>query len=282
MNPAYLIAGLGSVLFGAADLSGGIAAKRAAAVTVTLFSGLPALLVLALGFTLMPGHATPEALAWGAAGGACGGIGAMLLYRALAIGPVSVASPVLCVTGLAIPVVVGLALGERPGPLAIAGLVLAPLSIVLLAQTDASLGEDERRRVRRVIVPALVAGLVVGLFLLFLGRVPAGSGLVPLLLARVIGMVALAIWAMAQRVALVPPRVALRATVAAGMLDSAANVAYVFAVQRGTLSLVAALVSLSPATSVLLARLLLGERWSGLQRVGFAAALVSGALISLG
>ena len=104
----------------------------------------------------------------------------------------------------------------------------------------------------------------------------------PLVVARVAGMLVLAAWAFVRRAPLVPAAGARQMALGAGVLDSAANVGYVVAVQHATLSLVAALVSLAPATSVLLARLLLGERWSAAQRIGLLAALAAGALISLG
>lgn len=282
MSLAYALAAFTSVLFGAGDLCGGVAARRAPALTVTLFSGLAALAVVLPALALVHGHATPVSCAWGAAAGVCGGVGALLLYRALAHGPVSVASPILCVTGLALPVIVGLALGERPSALAIAGLVLTPVSIVLLSQSDWRWSDAERARVRRVIVPSLVAGFVVGFFLLFLGRIPRGSGLVPIVVARASGMTVLAAWALVRRTPLLPAPGARRLALGAGALDSTANVGYVIAVQHATLSLVAALVSLAPATSVLLARLWLGERWSAGQRAGLVMALAAGALISLG
>ena len=282
MSPAYLLAALTSVFFGAGDLCGGMAARCAPAVTVTLFSGLAALVLLVPAFALIHGHATPVSLAWGAAAGVCGGVGALLLYRALAHGPVSVASPILCITGLALPVIVGLTLGERPSPLAMVGLVLTPVSIALLAQADSRWSDEQHAQVRRVIPMALVAGFAIGFFLLFLGRIPAGSGLVPIVVARVTGMLVLAGWALARGLPLVPAPEARRLALGAGALDSAANVGYVIAVQHATLALVAALVSLAPATTVLIARLWLGERWSTGQRAGLVVALAAGAMISLG
>ena len=282
MSPAYLLAALSSVCFGAADLCGGLAARRAPAVTVTLFSGLAALVMLVPAIWFIHGHATSASLAWGAAAGVFGGIGALLLYRALAHGPVSVASPILCITGLALPVIVGLALGERPSMLAIVGLVLTPVSIVLLAQADSGWTPEQRAQVRRVIGMALVAGFAIGFFLLFLGRIPAGSGLLPVAFARVMGMAVLAGWALFRRLPLVPVAGARRMSLAAGALDSAANMGYMVAAQYATLSLAAALTSLAPATSVVLARVFLGERWSTGQKAGLVVALAAGVLISLG
>lgn len=281
MSP-FLLGALGSIFYGAADFSGGIAARRAPAAAVTLFSGVAALVVLLLGLPVTPGVIRAPDLGWAALAGACGGVGAMLIYRAMALGPVSVASPVLCVVGLALPVMVGVALGERPSPLAIAGLVLAPLAIVLLAQTGFGLTADERVRVRRVLGPAIAAGLAAGCFLVFFGRVQAGAGLWPLILGRAAGMIVLAVGILATRAALLPPRPAWTIALGAGALDSLANVCYVAGVQRGSMALVAALVSLSPATAVVLARFALRERMSVPQRAGFALALVAGALIATG
>ena len=276
MSPAYLLAALSSVFFGAADLCGGLAARRAPAITVTLFSGFAALVMLVPAMAFIHGHATPVSLAWGAAAGVFGAVGA------LAHGPVSVASPILCITGLALPVIVGLALGERASLLAVVGLVLTPVSIVLLAQADSGWTPEQRAQVRRVIPMALFSGFAIGFFLLFLGRIPAGSGLLPFAVARVSGMVVLAAWALLRRLPLVPVAGARRMSLAAGALDSAANMGYVVAVQHATLALAAALTSLAPATTVLLARLFLGERWSAGQRAGLIVALAAGALISLG
>jgi drug/metabolite transporter (DMT)-like permease len=90
------------------------------------------------------------------------------------------------------------------------------------------------------------------------------------------------LWFLARRQPLVPPAEARLGALGAGALDSAANVAYWFAVQGAPMALVATLVSLAPATTVLLARLVLGERWTLPQRAGFALALVAACLISLG
>jgi drug/metabolite transporter (DMT)-like permease len=281
LNSAYLLAALGSVCYGSADLCGGIAARRGPPLSVTFVSAIGALAVLLLGVAFLPGHPSPADLTWAAGAGACGAWGALLIYRALAIGPVSVASPVLCVVGLAIPVLVGIGLGERPSPFAIAGLVIAPLAIVLLAQSDDGPAPEDRGRARRVLGPAIAAGLVAGTFLVMFGQIRSGAGLLPILLARVVGLAVLAVAVLAVR-APMPPRASRGLAFVAGIVDSLANVLYVFAVQRGTLSLVAAIVSLAPATTVLLARVLLGERWSPPQRAGLVAALVSGALISIG
>jgi drug/metabolite transporter (DMT)-like permease len=268
--------------------------------------------VLLFGLPFVHGVPTTADLLWGAGAGATGSVSAALIYRALAIGPVSIASPVLCVTGLVFPVLVGVLLGERPSAIAITGIALAAFSIVLLAQvgeehlpvlppggegasdamdphaapdagsTPATSAATASHRIRRVLIASISAGLGAGLFLVLIGRVQQGSGLWPLIGARVVAIVLLAAWLLARGRSIAPPLGTRRLSLAAGAFDSFANVSFVWAVQRGSLALVAALVSLSPATAVLLARGILHERWSVPQRIGLGVALLSGVLISIG
>lgn len=282
MNVSYLLAALGSLAYGAGDFFGGIAARKGTAAAVALLSGCAALAVLAIGMPMSSGVIRAHDLAWASVAGVFSGVGLLFIYHALALGPVSVASPVLAIVGLALPVIVGVGLGERPSRLAIIGLALAPVSIVLLAQTGAGLTPGERARVRRVLAPSIVAGLCAGGFLTCFGRIQPGAGLWPIALGRFVGMVVLAVVILVRRERMLPPRVAWGTALAAGALDSLANVAYVAAVHRSSMSLVAAIVSLAPATTVVLARVALHERMSLPQRLGFAIALASGAFISLG
>jgi len=278
VNPSYPLAAGASVVFGAADLAGGVASRRAPVPVVTLTAWVAGLVALALVAPLAGGHPTTADLTWAAAAGAAGALGGALLFRALAIGPVGVASPIFCVVGLVLPVIVGLALGERPHPAAIAGLVLAPLSIVLLTAG----GGGGPGAARRALVPSLAAGAVIGFFLVFMARIAPGAGLWPLVLARGVGALAALVFVLARRLPLVPPAGARAIALTAGVLDTAANVGYVLAVQRGSLALVAALVSLAPATTALLGRAFLHERWHRWQAAGLLLALVAGVLISLG
>lgn len=276
---------MGSVFYGCADFCGGMAARRSSALAVTLIAGFSALGILLIGMPMAPGETRVSDLWWGIAGGTFGAFGAMLVYRALAIGPMSVASPIFSVVGLALPVVVGVAFGERPSWLALGGLALAPLSIVLLAQgphPEHAPHSGHPADPRRAVVPSLVAGSVLGFFLVFLGRIEGGASLWPLAAARTAGILCLAVVLLARRQPLLPAPADRGLALLAGALDSLANLAYVAAVPRASMSLVAALVSLAPATSVLLARWVLSERWSVPQRAGLVAALVAGLCISLG
>ena len=282
MSPAYLVATLSSVLYGSSDFAGGVAAKRAPALIVTWFSGFPALAVLILALPFTYGAPSGADWAWAAAAGACGAAGASLIYYSLALGPVSVASPIFCVVGISVPVLVGVLLGERPTALAWTGVALAVISIPPLTRTDAAEGAHTRANLQRTVLVAILTGLVVGWFLVFVARISSRAGFLPLVLARCVAIAALSLVALAMRLPLRPPAGASRVAFTAGALDSAANVAYFLAVRGAPMALVAAIVSLAPATTVLLARATLGERWSVSQRLGLALALAAGACISLG
>jgi len=282
MNPAYAIAFLSSLLWGSADFLGGIGAKRAPAPTVGLFSGLAGLAAILAAIPFFAGSPTPQDFAWGAAAGVCGSASVSLMYRALALGPMSLASPVFSLIGLCVPVLFGLASGERPSPVAWIGVALAVLAIPLLAMTGEGPGRQSRAQVRETLVVSVAAGLVVGWFLVCLSRVGSGAGLWPLAVARVSGIAVLAAWLATQRQALVPSGPARLPALASGVVDSSANVAFLIAVHRGPLSLISALVSLAPASTALLARFTLGERWTRWQALGLAVALAAGVCISLG
>jgi len=282
MIPPYGTGAASSLLWGSADFLGGVAAKRAPAPLVACFSGVGALALLFVAMPLVPGVATGADLLWGAAAGACGAAGASLMYRSLARGPMSLASPVFSLVGLCVPVLFGLAAGERPSALAWAGVALAGLAIPLLAMTGEGPGHYPRAHVRRTLMVALAAGLVIGWFLVFVARIGGSAGLMPLVVARGAAMGLLGAWYLARGQSLLPSAAARTPAVAAGVLDSAANVAFLVAVHGAPLVLISALVSLAPAATVLAARLTLGERWTMAQAVGLIVALAAGVCISLG
>jgi drug/metabolite transporter (DMT)-like permease len=282
VNPAYAIGSASSLLWGTADFLGGLAAKRAPAPLIAGFSGLGALALLLVAMPFMPGTPATTDLLWGAAAGACGAAGASLMYRSLAMGPMSLASPVFSLIGLCVPVLFGLAAGERPSGLAWVGVALATLAIPLLAITGEGPGHHTRAHVRRTLMVAIAAGLVIGWFLVFVARIGGSAGLMPLVVARGVAMGLILGWYLARRQPLVPPAATRLPALSAGALDSAANVAFLIAVHRAPLVLISALVSLAPAATVLMARFTLGERWTVAQGVGLIVALGAGVCISVG
>jgi uncharacterized membrane protein len=271
---SYILALCSAGFYGAADFTGGLVTRRAAAIPVVLLSQAAGLVLVVLALPLLPA-ATPRPadLWWGAAAGLAGGVGVALLYRALAVGTMSVVAPTTAVTGVALPVLTSIALGERPGWLAVVGIMLGAMSIVLVSRQPGA----SRPGVRTGVGTALIAGVGVGLFLLFLAQTRGAAGLWPLLTDRIASVAFFVIVASVGpgwRSLRMPARLALLA-MGGGTLDMIANGLYMVAVQIGPLSPVVTLSSLYPASTVLLARGILGERLSVWQVVGVVTALVA-------
>jgi uncharacterized membrane protein len=279
----FVMALLSSVLYGTADFLGGIGSRRGPAVAVTAWFQLVGLLFLLVYAMLAPGVTRATDLMWGAAAGASGGVGVLLLYRALAGGIVSTAAPLISMVALSVPVAVGLAGGERPGLLPLIGVGVGCVAVTLISAHGDARDEAAPRRGRLMaLTPAIASGVLIGVFLVCLARVQAGASGWALVAGR--GTATLLLFAMvfASRTPVRPPAATHAPIVGAAVTDVAANVLYLLAVQRGPLSLIATLVSLAPATTVLLAQLVLRERLGVTQRWGVALALLAVVLLSRG
>ena len=279
-----LLLALGSAAFyGAADFMGGLAARRTSTIAVVVVSQLAGLMVLAMMLPLLPG-AEPSSrdLAWGVAAGLAGGAGVALLYRALAIGTMSVVAPTTAVCAVAIPVMAALLLGERPRALTLIGIALAIGAIVLVSQ--------ERRQTADGTLPsasamprglglALLSGVAIGFFFLAIARTGSNAGLWPLAAARAASVVLFGLVAVGTSGSLrMIPRVAA-ITIVGGVLDMLANALFLIASRNGPLSVVVTLSSLYPASTVILARIVLGERLNAWQGAGIACATAAVLLI---
>jgi drug/metabolite transporter (DMT)-like permease len=267
---------LAAAFYGAADFLGGITTRRATmigAVFVTQGAGL-ALLLLAT--PLLPdARPTGTDILFGAVGGITGSLGVGLLYLALAIGPMSVVAPVTAVCAAIVPLGVGLALGERPHPWAALGVLLALIAVALLSQTEtaAAGGDSAPSRLGRGVRVALASGVAVGLFFVALGQTSADAVMWPLAISRVVSLTMFLALAVATGRPASVPRSAMAPALACGALDMLANALYLVAVRQGQLGLVATLASLYPASTVLLARIVLGERLGTWQQLGVAGAV---------
>jgi len=293
----YLLALLSAGFYGAADFTGGLATRRAAAIPVVLLSQACGLVLVALALPLLPA-ATPRTadLWWGALAGFAGGIGVALLYHALAIGTMSVVAPTTAVAAVALPVLTSIALGERPGSRAIVGILLGVAAIVLVSRQTVSPPSPGGRGGQGVrpegrggqevrpsgVGPALVAGIGVGVFLLALAQTRREAGMWPLLTDRIASVAFFGIVAVMGRRSLRMPVNLAALAIGGGALDMIANALYLLAVRLGPLSPVVTLSSLYPASTVLLARAILGERLSPWQIAGVVTALIAVMLIVSG
>ena len=270
---AVVLALLTALAYGVGDFSGGLAARRAAPLTVTASAhmiGLVGLLVLA---ALVGAEEVRTAdLVLGAGAGACGCLGIVLLYRGLAGGRMAVISPITAVIAAIFPVIGGLVAGERPGPAAMAGIVAALVAITLVSRSG-PMGRPDRES----LLVALGSGLGFGGYFLLISGVQEEAGFWPLAVGRAVSVVLAVSVALARHLPVLVPVAALGLTVAAGALDVTANVTFLLASQQGLLSVVAVIASLYPAGTVLLAMVVEKERLSAIQGVGLAAA--AGALV---
>jgi drug/metabolite transporter (DMT)-like permease len=272
---AILLALSAAVMYGVADYVGGRASRFSPAIVVTLaaevvmFTGvLIALLVLGDPY---PGV---EALLWGGLAGLAGVVGVLCLYHALANGVMTVVAPITAVVAAILPVIVGLALGERPGTLALVGVVVAVAAVALVS---GAIGVPHVPTPTRLVVVSLVAGAAFGGLFVFLDQAPDDSGIWPLLGSRAASLPVLAVVASLRGVLARPERRVIWPGVAIGALTLGANVSYLEATRRGLLSIVAVVVSMYPASTVVLATVLDGERLRRPQVAGLA--LTGGALV---
>jgi drug/metabolite transporter (DMT)-like permease len=285
---SYLLALASALLYGTGDFAGGLATRRAGVLPVLVVSQLSGLVLLLLLLPLLPAASPSRAdLLWGLSAALAGSVGVALLYHALAIGRMAVVAPTTAVCAVAIPVLVSVLLGERPGPAATTGILLGVVSIVLVGQQTApGTGAGARQHRPTWRLPpgggvALVSGAAIGLFFLSLARTRPEAGLWPILVSRAVAATLFGTAAAARRHSLRLPGVLLL-TLACGAMDMSANALYLLAARMGPLSVVVTLSSLYPASTVLLARIVLGERLNGRQIAGVGCALTAIALIVSG
>jgi drug/metabolite transporter (DMT)-like permease len=285
--PAVL-ALLSALVWGVGDFMGGVASRRSTA-EQTLVISVPAGLLCIIPLAALVGGSVAASVLPGMLAGVFGGLGILMLYAALALGPMGVVSPVSAVLGAAIPVVVGLVRGERPGGAAYVGMALAVVAIVTVGLEPSAPTDDAVHQglSPRALLLAIGAGTGIGLFFTVIALAPSDGGLWPIVFARGMSAVILVtlgvVMARRRRDPVLPTGVSTRwLAVGAGATDVAANAFYLVAAQTGLLSVVAVLGSLYPAATVLLARFVLAERLRTTQKVGMVLAIVAAALLALG
>jgi drug/metabolite transporter (DMT)-like permease len=278
-----------SLLWGLADFGGGVLAKRIPTVTVLAVS--QTLAAVALGVLVLVTGAWSEAgpLLWfAAAAGVVGPLGIFCFYRALALGPMGMVSP-LAGTGFAIPVIVALVLGERPATVQYAGITVAVIGVMLAGGLQLRGAPVQRQ----AMVLTLIASCSFGGVMLLIAEVSTTlPGLLLALFVQRVVSVAVsggALWASVRRgVPALPPggRSVLRATLPGlafvGLADVAANGTYALAAQAGPVTTAAVLASLTPVVTALVARGALQERLSALQATGATLAFTGTLLLASG
>jgi drug/metabolite transporter (DMT)-like permease len=270
-----------SACWGVADFFGGLQSRRLSALTVVLGVETAGLLIVGVA-VLADGNSVPGGAdaAWAMAAGLAGVLGLTAFYRALAVGTMSIVAPISS-TGVALPLLVGLARGDRLSAAQAAGLACAVVGVLLAGRDE---GDDPAgaAAARHAVLLALAAALGFGTY--FVGSAEAGDGgvLWTLLLARAAAVPVLALLAAASRVPLVPAGGDALRLLGIGALDLSATGLYTAATTEDQLAVVGVLGALYPVATVLLARAVLGERMSSVQGAGVAAALAGVGLIAAG
>jgi uncharacterized membrane protein len=271
---AVLLAAASAFVWGTGDFCGGKATQRAHPLHVTVVAALTGIPLLALGLAAYPPSTLRGVdLAWGAVAGFAGFLGLVLFYWALASGAMSVVAPVAATISAVTPLAVGLVLDGAPRPMALVGVCLAVVSIGLVSLGPGAAG----RPPGRLIAVALAAGLLFGLFFVALRQTSPAAGMWPLMAGRFVSVTLGAVILMRQHTPLKLDRSAWRWSVTAGVFDVSANALYLLALHLGSLSVIAPIAAMYPASTVLLALAVDRERLLPAQVAGLglaAAALV--------
>ena len=281
-----------AVLYGSGDFLGGMATRKLPVLPVLLLADAAGLIVALVVALASPGSVGVAGLAWGISAGLIGGLGLIIFYIGLAAGPMSVVAPVAGLVSTVLPVGVALAEGERPGVGVYAGAVLCLVAIVMTSSagdggsTAGAAGRAGRGRTGRgrAIAYGAVAGAAFGLFFLLIRNAGESGEFWPVAAGRIGELAVVLIVAAVLRRSLSPGGADGRLLVAAagaGAIDVVANICYVAATRTGAFGLAVVLASLYPGFTVLLARVVLGERLRWVQRAGLALAAIGILLVTV-
>jgi drug/metabolite transporter (DMT)-like permease len=285
---------LTAITYGSADFFAAIASRKVRVVVVTAVASLSGLVVLLLLLPLMGGIFSVQAIFWGLMGGFSSVVALLALYASLALGPISIISPLGALVSAIVPAAIGVSLlGESFSILGWVAIALALVAVVLVGFVPPSSNSTKEVLMPkpRAIVLAIIAGAGIGVAVTSLARSPADSGIAPIIVMRttaalLLGLVVLFGVLRGQKAAAegnaqpLTTRVWLTVA-AAGLLDAGANIFFTLASRSGTLTVVGVLTALYPLGTILLARLVLKEHVANTQKVGIAISLTASLLLAL-
>lgn len=280
MTFTAILFGIASALtWGAGDFAGGIASKRSSPYAVVIWGDIVGMTVVsALAWAVGDPFPSRGSVVYILLSSFCGAIGIIILYRALAGGQMSIAAPVSALMAAVIPVFVGVIVDGWPKWLTMVGVVMALVAIWLVART-------EREGVHRIhwadVRMPLLAGVLFGLFFIFIHKASSESVLWPAVLLRISSAILLAVIALFTRSSFAIPRNQWWLIVFVGIFDIAGNIFYVLSAQTGRMDIAAVIGSLYPGMTVALAWVILKEKISTWQTVGIALALTAIVMISV-
>ncbi len=273
-----------AVLYGGGDFIGGMATRGAHVLTVLTLAETAGAIAALAAAAITPGAASVAGLAWGFSAGVIGGLGLIVFYTGLATGPMSVVAPVSGLVCTVLPVAVALAWGERPGAGVYAGALLCLVAIVLASSAGDTGSIRRAGRPGRAIAYGAASGTAFGLFFLLIRNAGQSGTVWPVAAGRIGELVAVLVIAAVlrrRRLSRGADGRLLLAAALAGVIDVIANICYVAATRTGMFGLAVVMASLYPGVTVLLARVVLGERLRWIQRAGLALAALGILLIAV-
>ena len=284
-----MLIGMSSALvFGSADFLGGLASKRISPLRVTAIAAAVGLAVLLAFYPLLGGVWSASALLWGGLSGVSGALAISLLYACLAIGPMSILSPVTAVVSAIVPAAVGIFVRhDHFGVLGYVAIALALVAVIFVGFVR------DARAVRptfRGLAMAVASGVFIGLFLVLIDLTPNDSGIVPLIANRgvnsiimitTVGILGLVARRRGTAATSGGWRPGIRLAIACGIVDAVANCGLLLGIRVGDLTVIAVLAALYPAGTIILAAIVLRERIAIVQYIGLALAIAAGALLAV-
>jgi len=279
---------LSAFSYGYADFVGALAARKIRAVAVTTYSFSFGLVIALLLSIFVGADYQRETVVLSIYAGICSAIAISCLYAALALGPISIVSPLTAVISAVVPVVVDVALGQELSSFVVVAVVLILIAVVLVGFVP---GEKVQLPSLPAVIYSVGAGLGFSGIFLFLDATASDSGLASLVIMRAVGLVLLvsglvALWLKGSRAKQFIERLSnlklLGLVLLAGVGDVLGNVGFLVATRSGALAVAAVLTALYPVGTILLARIFLKERIALSQSFGIALAIGACALLALG
>jgi drug/metabolite transporter (DMT)-like permease len=279
MNLGVLLALSSALAYGAADFIGGVGSRRHSSWQVVLVGQAAGALVMLVAGLMLPGSPAPADFAWALLAGVGSATGSIFLFRGLARGRMGLVAPISAVGAAALPVLAGVALGERPSWLVWVG-VLAALPGIWLVSRETT--PDRPARTRGALVDGAIAGAGFGILFIALAQISDDAGLLPLAVNQLIGAILTLVAATSLRQRWRPCRNVVGWGSASGVLGASGTLAFMVATGTASLGIAGVLAALYPAVTVLLAAIVLGERIDSGQRTGIGICTLAVATLALG
>jgi drug/metabolite transporter (DMT)-like permease len=279
MNLGILLALSSALAYGAADFIGGVGSRRYSSWQVVLVGQAAGALVMLVAGLMLPGSPAASDFAWALLAGVGSATGSIFLFRGLARGRMGLVAPISAVGAAVLPVLVGVAFGERPSWLVWVGVLVALPGIWLVSRETTP---DRPASTRGALVDGAIAGVGFGVLFVALGQISADAGLLPLAANQLIGAILTIVAAASLGQSWRPSRGVIGWGSASGVLGALGTLAFMVATGATSLGIAGVLASLYPAVTVLLAAGVLGERIDTAQRMGIGICTLAVATLALG